>query len=74
MVVLNELVLVSRVTMVFFESNGSGGTVDKRMGSKGGGGSAGGNISMRGLIASSFGDEGFEALKYDGDGTGRGTC
>jgi hypothetical protein len=71
-VVLNDPVLVSRVTMAFFGSVGTDGTVDRRTGSKGGG-VKGGAISTRGLTASSFNDEGFEALDRDGDGTGRGT-
>lgn len=73
MVVLNEPVLVSRVTMAFFESIGSDGTVDRRIGSKGGGGGEGGAISIMGLIESSFNEEGFEALDRVGDGIGRGT-
>lgn len=73
MVVLNDSVLVSRVMMVFFGSIGSDETVDRRIGSKGGGGSEGGAISMRGLIEPSFNDEGFEALDRDGDGTGLGS-
>lgn len=72
-VVLNDPVLVSRVTMVFFGSIGIDGTVDRRIGSKGGRGGEGGAISMRGLIEPSFNDEGFEALDRDGEGTGRGT-
>lgn len=73
MVVLNDSVLVSRVMMVFFGSIGRDGTVDRRMGSKGGRGGEGSAISMRGLTASSFNDERREALDRDGDGTGRGT-
>lgn len=74
-VVLNDSVLVSRVIMVFFGSIGSDGTVDRRIGSKGGGrGEGGGAVSTRGHMEYSFNDVGYEALTIrDGDGIGRGT-
>ena len=73
MVVLNDSVLVSRLIIVFFGSIGSDGTVDRRIGSKGGGGGEGSACSMRGPIESSVNDAGYEALDRDGDGRGRGT-
>ena len=73
MVVFIDPVLVSRVTMVFLKSIGSDGTVDRRIGSKGGRGGGGDAISTRGLIQSSFNDGGVEPLDRDGGGTGRGT-
>lgn len=73
MVVLNDSVLVSRVMMVFLGSIGSDGTVDRRIGSKGGRGGEGSAASTGGPIESSFNDAGYEALDRDGDGTGRGT-
>lgn len=73
MVVLNDSVLVSRVIMAFFGSIGSGGMVDRRIGSKGGRGGEGGAASTGAPMEYSFNDAGYEALTVrGGDGIGWG--
>ena len=71
MVVLTDSVLVSRVIIVFFGSIGRDGTVDRRIGSNGGGEGDGGAVSTGGLMEYSFNDAGYEALTVrGGDGIG----
>ena len=72
MVVLNDSVLVSRVTIVFFGSIGRDGTADRRIGSNGGReGNGGGAVSTGVPMEYSFNDVGYEALTARvGDGIG----
>jgi len=57
--------------MVFFGSIGRGGTVDRRIGSNGGGEGDGGAVSTGGPMEYSFNDAGYEALTVrGGDGIG----